>query len=71
MHALTLNTRFTFGDRVHFKSVIQDCAGTGTVFGITIDKDGLITYLIDTSPDDDVIHAGIVENEMVLVGSDG
>ena len=38
MHTLTIQTQFTFGDRVRFDSPTQGCSGTGTVYAITVDE---------------------------------
>jgi hypothetical protein len=72
MHTLAIRTKFYFGNRVQFYSVLQRVGGIGTVFAIMVDKYGQITYMIDTTPDGeytDSLHQGILENEMTLVVS--
>lgn len=71
MHTLTIRTRFTFGDRVRFDSVLQHCRGTGTISAITVDGDGHIDYLIEISRGDySDLQPGILENEITLLEND-
>jgi hypothetical protein len=66
MHRRTLETKYTFGDRVRFDSPSQGCQGVGTIYGITIYATGEPDYLIH--PDDDsAIQPGILENEISLL----
>jgi hypothetical protein len=70
MHTLTVQTKFTFGDRVRFDSRIQQCSGSGTVFAITVGGDGQIDYMIEIRQGE-LVQPGILENEMTLLGPAG
>ena len=65
MHTLTLRTKFTFGDRVQFASRIQQCAGAGKIFAITIDCDRHFDYMIEVDGSIE-IQPGIQECEITL-----
>lgn len=68
MHALTIRTKFTFGDRVRFNSAAQHCNGEGTVFAITVDKQGQIDYIIEIPMGHYTdLQPGILENEIKLL----
>ena len=69
MHTLTIQTRFTFGDRVRFDSPTQHCSGSGTIFVITIGGDGHLDYMIMTEDGD--IQPGILESEITLLTNEG
>jgi hypothetical protein len=72
MHTLTVQTRFTFGDRVRFDSPTQQCSGSGTVFAITVDRDGQIDYMIEVRQGEfSELQPGILENEMTHLGAAG
>ena len=47
MPALTIQTKFAFGDRVRFDSRMQHCSGEGIVFAVTIDRYGELDYIIE------------------------
>jgi hypothetical protein len=65
MHTLTVQTRYTFGDLVQFDSPTQGCAGTGTVFAITIDGQGEIDYTIEIDRGEySDLQGGILEHEI-------
>jgi hypothetical protein len=66
MHTHTVQTKFTFGDRVRVDSTLQQFSGTGTVFAICFDGDGIIDYLI-TVDGEDLLRGGIQEYEMTLL----
>ncbi len=70
MHTLTVQTRFTFGDRVRFDSPTQGCSGTGTVMWITVGPDLSVDYMIE-SDHDGQIQPGILGSEMTLLESGG
>jgi len=66
-HTLEIQARFTFGDKVSFDSQLQECSGAGTIFGITVDRDMFVTYMIAIDYDSyDELQPGILENEMTL-----
>ena len=65
MHTLTVQTKYTFGDRVRFDSTLQGCSGIGTIFAITIDAEGQIDYMIEVERGE--IQPGILENEISLL----
>jgi hypothetical protein len=68
MHTLTIQSRFTFGDRVRFNSRQQGCSGTGTIRLITVDERGEVDYTIE--PDgEDSWQPGIVEDEITRLTS--
>ena len=69
MHALTVQTKFTFGDRGRFDSRIQGCSGVGKVFAITVDWMRRVDYIIeiDQGSHSD-LQPGILDDEMVLLG---
>ena len=46
MHTHTIRTKFTFGDRVSFDSVVQRCSGTGIVCAIVFQEVGMVDYMI-------------------------
>jgi hypothetical protein len=69
VHTFTVQTKFTFGDRVRFDSRIQGCAGVGLIFAIELDRCGH-HYLIETGTGADgstVVQAGILEEEFTLL----
>lgn len=67
MPLLTIQTKFTFGDRVYFESQAQGCHGTGTVFAITIDSGMNIDYIIEVGEGTNHrLQAGILEEELSL-----
>jgi hypothetical protein len=68
MHMLTIQTRFTFGDRVRFDSTTQGCSGSGKIVAITVDARGQIDYIIDTGIS--CLQAGILEDEITPLGGD-
>jgi hypothetical protein len=71
MHILTVRTKFTFGDHVHFDSRIQGCSGTGKVFAITVDAEQQVDYIIDLDQGGDMpLQPGILEEEMTLLEDD-
>jgi hypothetical protein len=65
MHTLTVQTAFTFGDRVSFDSATQGRSGSGEIFAVTIDANGLHDYMIrvDGQPE---LQPGILESEITL-----
>jgi hypothetical protein len=68
MYTLTIQTKFTFGDRVKFESDAQQQKGEGRVFAITVDAHRLIDYIIEI--DKGAYHdlqPGILESEMTLL----
>jgi hypothetical protein len=68
MHTLTVQTRFTFGDRVRFESATQGRSGVGTVFAITIDRYGHFDYMLEIDGDESgALQPGILEGEMTLL----
>jgi hypothetical protein len=68
-HTLTLQTKFTFGDRVRFDSQLQSRRGTGTIFAITIDSERRIDYLIQVDGTTfGELQPGILEEEIELEG---
>ena len=67
MHTLTIQTKFTFGDRVRFDSPFQGKNGTGTIVAITVGPGNEIDYLID--PGDGYLQGGILEHEITLIGN--
>ncbi|WP_439623528.1 hypothetical protein [Gemmata sp.] len=69
MHTLVAQTKFTFGDRVRFDSEVQKCNGTGEILAITVEVDGSVNYLISV-PDAEYLYAGILEDEITLLGMD-
>ncbi len=69
MHTLTIRTKFTFGDRVRFDSPTQRRSGTGTIFAITIDAEGLHDYMIDVDGQDK-LQPGILEDEISYLRAD-
>ncbi len=46
-HILTIQTKYTFGDRVRFGSARQGCSGRGTICAITIAADRQIEYMVE------------------------
>lgn len=67
MYTLTIQTKFKFGDRVRFESAWQGRKGTGTIFGVMLDKYSQISYMIDTTEAGeytDTLVQGIFENEI-------
>jgi hypothetical protein len=71
MHTLTVQTKFTFGDRVRFDSATQGCSGTGTVFAITVDREQCIDYLIEIDRGDyRELQPGILEHEITMLAAD-
>jgi hypothetical protein len=69
MHTLTLRTKFTFGDRVRFDSPTQRRCGTGTIFAITIDAEGMHDYMIRVDGKD-MLQPGILEGEISHLNAD-
>ena len=68
MHTLTVQTKFTFGNRVRFESQMQRCSGEGTVFGVTIDRYGHLDYIIEIDRDGYTdLQPGILESELTLL----
>lgn len=67
MHTHTIRTRYTFGDRIRFSSVVQGLGGTGTVYAICFSGDGIIDYLIAVDGDIGHVRGGIEEHEMTLL----
>lgn len=74
MHIHTVRTKFTFGDRVRFDSVIQRRSGAGIVCAIIFQEDGMVDYMIavgmkswGTGETIDEIQPGILESEMTLL----
>jgi hypothetical protein len=70
VHTLTIRTKFTFGDHVRFDSHAQGCSGIGTVFAITVDKDGNVDYIVERDGHSQ-LQAGILENEATLLTDHG
>jgi hypothetical protein len=69
MHVLTIQTKFTFGNRVRFDSQAQFCSGTGTVFAITVDNERRIDYIVEVGEGvSRHLQAGILEEELSLEG---
>lgn len=68
MHTLTVQTKFTFGDRVCFDSPFQRKSGTGIIAAITVGPNNQIDYLIDTG--DGYIQGGIEEHEITLISNE-
>jgi hypothetical protein len=66
MHVLTVQTKFTLGDRVRFDSRAQECSGIGTVYAITVDDQRRIDYTIAIGEDLVDLYADILEEEMIL-----
>ncbi len=66
MHTLSVQTKFTFGDRVRFDSPTQSCSGSGTIFAINIDARGEVDYVIEQD-DEPYAQGGILENEITLL----
>ncbi len=66
MHTLTIQTKFTFGDRVKYFSPTQGgISGSGKIEIITVGSDGSIDYgILDEDGD---IQPGILENEITLI----
>ena len=64
MHAHTIRTKYTFGDRVRFDSTFQRRSGIGTVYAICFSGDGIIDYLIAVDGEDGHIQGGIDEHDM-------
>jgi hypothetical protein len=70
MHILTIQTKFTFGDRVHYDSRIQQCSGTGIVYAITVDSERLVDYMIKIDEGGcSNLQPGIQEEELTLLES--
>lgn len=69
MYTLTIQTKFNFGDRVRFDSSLQQCAGEGTIYAVTLDGSGLLDYMITVDGRLD-IQGGILEEEIVLIAND-
>jgi hypothetical protein len=69
MHTHTLRTKFTFGDRVRFDSPTQRCSGTGTIFGIIVDRYGHLDYMIEVDGRTS-IRPGILEDEIAHLSAD-
>jgi hypothetical protein len=70
MHTHTIRTKFTFGDRVRFDSVMTR-SGVGTVLEIVFgiyDGRTQIYYMLELKSGD--IQGGITEDEMTLVEDD-
>ena len=65
MHTHTIQTKFTFGDKVQFDSPFQRASGSGTIVGITLGPENQIDYLIDTG--DGFLQGGIEEHELTLI----
>jgi hypothetical protein len=65
MHTLTIQTEFTFGDRVEFDSRLQGCSGVGTIYAITIDDQMHVDYIIAVEAES-ALRAGIQEHEITL-----
>jgi len=65
MHTLTVQTKFTFGDRVRFDSPIQGRSGVGSIVGITAYAEGPHDYIINVD-DDPLLQPGILEDEINL-----
>lgn len=65
MHTHTIRTKFTFGDRVRFNSLLNG-SGVGTVFAICFDESGGVDYLIQLDGRDDM-QGGIADDEMTLI----
>jgi hypothetical protein len=68
MHTYTVQTTFTFGDRVRFESKTQRCSGCGRVYAITLNDYGTIDYVIDLD-DESPLQPGILENELLLLSA--
>ena len=67
MHVLTIETKFTFGDRVRFDSRTQNRRGSGTIFAITLDSERTIDYTIAIDGRfDESLQPGILEDEIEL-----
>jgi hypothetical protein len=69
MHTFTIQSKFTFGDRVYFDSPTQGCRGTGKIFAIVIDAHGYLDYMIEQD-DRPEIQPGIQESEIALLTSE-
>lgn len=63
LDALSVQTRFIFGDHVHFSSLMQKRVGSGTVVAITVDLYGVFDYMIDPGGGLDIV-AGFREHEI-------
>jgi hypothetical protein len=70
MHTLTVQTRFTFGDRVRFEAPGQECSDVGMVVAITINRDGKIDYVIklDQVGGAGALQPGVPESDVTLLG---
>jgi hypothetical protein len=70
MHVLTIQTQFTFGERVRFDSPTQNRRGSGTIFAITVDNERRIDYIIEVDGRfGEPLQAGILEEEIALEGA--
>jgi hypothetical protein len=65
MHVLTIQTKFTFGDRVRVDSRTQNRVGSGTIIAITIDNERNIDYTI-AMDGDQFLQPGILDDEIAL-----
>jgi len=68
MHALTIQPKYIFGDRVRFDSPTQGKSGTGKIVAITIYAEGPLDYMIDQGEENNVLQPGILEHEITLLG---
>jgi hypothetical protein len=65
MHSLTIQTKYKFGDRVSFDSQSQSCRGVGVIFGVCLDINGHLDYMIEyDSIAGPIIQPGILEREI-------
>ncbi|MCI0702310.1 MAG: hypothetical protein L0241_14605 [Planctomycetia bacterium] len=67
MHTLTVQTKFTFGDRVRVNSFTQRRKGTGTVEAIMLDRYGQTSYMIGFDGSEEDFQPGILESEMTML----
>jgi hypothetical protein len=70
MYSITIQIRFSLGERVRFDSPTQRCRGSGKIFGVTVYQEGPIDYLIQQD-DKPGVQAGILEPEIALAGYEG
>jgi hypothetical protein len=68
MHSLTIQTKYTFGDRVRFDSASQGGSGTGRIFAITVDAQRQIDYIIEIDQGSYTdLQPGVLEHEIELL----
>jgi hypothetical protein len=68
MHTFTVQTKFTFGDRVEYDCPLSGNSRTGIVVGITITPGNHFDYLIDRGEGD--LIGGILEHEITATGTE-